>query len=62
MEKNISSTNNSQSAKESYKDGLFAGLTIMYHFATLFMDQKDLEGFNNIIDHMKMTLEAGEIA
>ena len=62
MEKNISSTNNSQSAKESYKDGLFAGLTIMYHIATMFMSQTDYERFDKFIDHMKMALEAGEIA
>ena len=62
MEKNISSTNNSQSAKDTYKDGLFAGLTIMYHIATQFMDKKHFERFNNVIDHLKRTLEAGEIA
>lgn len=62
MEKNISSTNNSQSAKETYKDGLFAGLTIMYHISSLFMDEKDFKRFSNMIDHMKMALEAGEIA
>lgn len=61
MSENITSNDNSQLTKETYRDGLIDGLMIMYHIAITFMDDGSaMLAFKGMIKGVFESMSGGE--